>query len=568
MTGIFLRSKKSTPKLKVVASTVMSLAATAMMLQSSPASAGGLGDLINNMFIASGGPGVYRSQQGMMLQGGYADIKIPNQAYNVISFAPPNLSMGCGGINLFLGSFSFISAQQFVAMLKNIGEGLISVAFYTAISTMCNHCEAILSALQQAMQDMNALTKGTCQAGSGINLNGVAKSIGAEIGNDAKDALGFNGTDSGVTNAETNNTQTPGDAMREVGSQVKSMATDAWNSLKSAVNWDSNTTSTTTPTSTAPLGSATSPTSSSADHSLLGTMKGIGNNTWNALRTSDAQEFLSGVGTPLGQNNSTITMELIMSILGSVIESPPGVRGGISAAADASAGTPSSKNSPDQNDLAPILNVQQLLTATPSELNDQNLYTCQSVSGNNTSYPAYGLKSGDIHVNQSCLVAAQASLSSQNILSIQSYVQVMMLGGTLNGVSHTGLLDTIKSNSALTPNEKNFIDNSGVPFYALALKINNIDPKYVGQFLAQTQPILVAAYSVKLLEALQNVINQSFGEDSKAIHPPGLAYVQSEIPTLIDQNTVIANKVVHLINSNERFLTNYVQEQNATVKDQ
>ncbi len=57
----------------------------------------GLNSVLSNMLVAAGSPGVYSTQNGGVVAGGYAAVTVPDQAYNIIAFAPPSISAGCGG---------------------------------------------------------------------------------------------------------------------------------------------------------------------------------------------------------------------------------------------------------------------------------------------------------------------------------------------------------------------------------------------------------------------------------------------------------------------------------------
>src|SRR5262245_1762640 len=71
------------------------------------------------------GPGAYRGQTMGLLTGGSMFVRAPQRTYQLASVAGPNLKAGCGGIDLFAGSFSFINEAQFVALLKNIGQNAL-----------------------------------------------------------------------------------------------------------------------------------------------------------------------------------------------------------------------------------------------------------------------------------------------------------------------------------------------------------------------------------------------------------------------------------------------------------
>ena len=77
------------------------------------------------------GPNAYRGQTMNLYTGGSLYMRTPVRNYQLASIAPPSFTAGCGGIDLFAGSFSFINKEQFVALLRNIGNNAIGAAFKT-----------------------------------------------------------------------------------------------------------------------------------------------------------------------------------------------------------------------------------------------------------------------------------------------------------------------------------------------------------------------------------------------------------------------------------------------------
>ncbi len=53
---------------------------------------------------------------------------------------PPSFSAGCGGIDLFGGSFSFINMNQFVDLMRAVASNAAGYAFQLAINAMCPDC--------------------------------------------------------------------------------------------------------------------------------------------------------------------------------------------------------------------------------------------------------------------------------------------------------------------------------------------------------------------------------------------------------------------------------------------
>ena len=64
--------------------------------------------------------------------------RTPIRSVNVVSFDPPRFAAGCGGIDMYMGSFSFINGDQIVATLRAIGQNAKGLLFKMAIDVINN----------------------------------------------------------------------------------------------------------------------------------------------------------------------------------------------------------------------------------------------------------------------------------------------------------------------------------------------------------------------------------------------------------------------------------------------
>lgn len=151
--------------------------AVAAAIQSQAANAGdnGMQQLFDDMgaFGNVTGPGAYRAQGMNVVTGGNLFMRTPQRNYNPGSVTLPSLKMGCGGIDLYAGSFSFISKSELVSMMKNIGSSAVSYAFKLALDSISPQINKTLTELQQTAQDLNAMNINSCEAGEAV-ARGVA----------------------------------------------------------------------------------------------------------------------------------------------------------------------------------------------------------------------------------------------------------------------------------------------------------------------------------------------------------------------------------------------------------
>ena len=104
--------------------------------------AGDLNSEVNNMFNNLGAignytaPGAFRGQTFNTYTGGNLMMRSPNKVYQLAAIQFPSAKAGCGGIDVFGGSFSHISATEFKNMLKNITAALPGIAFQLALEAV------------------------------------------------------------------------------------------------------------------------------------------------------------------------------------------------------------------------------------------------------------------------------------------------------------------------------------------------------------------------------------------------------------------------------------------------
>ncbi len=154
--------------------------------------ASGLDEALNWLFMsATTEPRAYESQRRMGFVGGAVMARTPIRSLNIISFAPPRLDAGCGGIDLFLGSFSFINMDQFVQFLRAIAANAVGLAFKAALNAISPQLEAIISKLETLVNNMNRTFRNSCEVtkNMGAMLSGVGslwdsvKQAASDVGN-------------------------------------------------------------------------------------------------------------------------------------------------------------------------------------------------------------------------------------------------------------------------------------------------------------------------------------------------------------------------------------------------
>ena len=115
------------------------LCALSLHVLQPPAHAGDLNTEVTNMFNNLGAvgnytdPGAFKGQTFNTFTGGNLYLRSPNKTYQLAAIQFPSARAGCGGIDVFGGSFSHISAEEFKNMLRNIPAALPGIAFQLAL---------------------------------------------------------------------------------------------------------------------------------------------------------------------------------------------------------------------------------------------------------------------------------------------------------------------------------------------------------------------------------------------------------------------------------------------------
>lgn len=113
-------------------------------------------------------PGVWETQRRGVISGGSLTTRNRIMQENLVSFSPPRFEAGCGGIDLFGGSFSFINADQFVQLLRSIASNASGYAFQIALDAMCQSCMQNIETLQKKVMEFNRHFSNSCQMAQGI----------------------------------------------------------------------------------------------------------------------------------------------------------------------------------------------------------------------------------------------------------------------------------------------------------------------------------------------------------------------------------------------------------------
>lgn len=155
------------------AGTMLSLLAALNAGILTPASAA-VGDEMQTFFDDAGvranitGPSAFQGQSAGYYSGGNIWTRFPQKSIQPFNLQLPHARAGCGGIDLFAGSFSFINAAELVAMLKATANNAIGFAFQLAIDAISPQISGIIKDMSQKVQQLNQMNISSCETAQGL----------------------------------------------------------------------------------------------------------------------------------------------------------------------------------------------------------------------------------------------------------------------------------------------------------------------------------------------------------------------------------------------------------------
>lgn len=152
------------------------LAALCMPVGASSVLQGIYSDFSSNQNLTT--PKSYQDQQAGYATGGGLVVRTRNTQVNPFNLSMPRMNVGCGKIDAFFGSISFIQKEELVRLLQNVGSGALTYAFQLGMKTLSPEIEGLLSELRETIMKMNALELDSCQMG--MNLVGGALPKGSK----------------------------------------------------------------------------------------------------------------------------------------------------------------------------------------------------------------------------------------------------------------------------------------------------------------------------------------------------------------------------------------------------
>ena len=130
------------------------------------AAAGWVDDWVSQKSGSS--PSYINGQERGYFSGGNFSMRWQDKTDYPITVTPPHIKSGCGGIDVFMGGFSFMNSDYLVKKLQSILTNAAGVAFDLALKTECEMCSNTIKNMEALSDTLNNLQMNECAAGKSL----------------------------------------------------------------------------------------------------------------------------------------------------------------------------------------------------------------------------------------------------------------------------------------------------------------------------------------------------------------------------------------------------------------
>lgn len=163
-----------------------------------------MADMFNSMGATTSvqNSGAYRTQSANVYQGGSVRARWGNKpAPDLIGFQPPGIKAGCGGIDIWGGSFSFVNKEQFMQFTRNLANNAAGVAFEIGMSALDPLIQNAISTIRSMVNAVNENAQSSCQAAQSLVAGAVGK-VAQQVGGECKAQSTANGSASDASDSK------------------------------------------------------------------------------------------------------------------------------------------------------------------------------------------------------------------------------------------------------------------------------------------------------------------------------------------------------------------------------
>jgi conjugative transfer pilus assembly protein TraH len=182
-------------------------------------------------------PLIYNGQRAGFATLGSVQVRTRTRNANLAHIQLPSVRAGCGGIDIFGGSFSYISKEELIHLMEAIMQNAAGFAFELALESLSPAVQETVSKLRNLVQQVNSMNINSCEAGQLLagslwpTLDSakqhICTTIGSYEGKFADHVAGRHDCNSGGEQ-----TSTLANAGAEVADQVPTNVNYAWRAIQ------------------------------------------------------------------------------------------------------------------------------------------------------------------------------------------------------------------------------------------------------------------------------------------------------------------------------------------------
>lgn len=141
---------------------IVAIIITGTLMLPTASAAGWVDDWLQQRTTTS--PNYFSGQQRGYYSGGSFSTRWPSTADYPLTVEMPRIKSGCGGIDVFMGGFSFMNADYLVDKLQAILQNAPAVAFDLALKTLCEQCSNTIKNFEALADKLNSMQIDECAA--------------------------------------------------------------------------------------------------------------------------------------------------------------------------------------------------------------------------------------------------------------------------------------------------------------------------------------------------------------------------------------------------------------------
>lgn len=468
----FGRSLNNIPKTFIKPLRICCLLAT-VAGASQTATTAGLDSFMGDMYSNTTAPGMFQTQQRGVISGGSFVGRFGIKSINLVSFDPPRVTAGCGGINLFGGSFSFINAQELTQLLRAIAQNALGLLFQLGLNSISQPLSSLLTTWSAKLQEMNSTLKNSCEAAR--KLFQIDKTGGAMLGA-ISDSIGEIKTQTGE--------------FKDYFGKVSRNFTQGWDALR---------------------GNTGAAATSSADKAVQ-ELPNVGNVTWRAINASDTFRAIM----PDTGGSELEAKIMLMNVIGTEVFNTSSNPNSSANKQPTEVCPSGSKCDPKPATYNSVIGIDDLI----SPQNNKAFYTCQTGDTGSDGCQQLPLvetkKMTDYFQGTARIVNRYFyGIESSDIDLPRETILVQINSG--KGI--VGKAGKPNIESIMTAQEKAFYGSINTQLIGYISKVNN-QPDQVVLISEYVRPLVIDDLAVKMAKALQSAAVMTFnGSKVKASKP-------------------------------------------------